>query len=321
MLQKRQWLVYLFVFGLMAGVTVNASAQSYEILWATSPAGGVFPVLGAAMLDDIMKAYPSLKSSTLPLGGAANLMALNEGKANIAFSLSDSTGDAWDGIEVFKPKGPIRNIRELVGLFPEPTHFVVLADSGITDVKQLKGKRVTPSSRGTAIEIATKRILDAYGMSYKDMRVTYLSFTEASVQFIDGHIDAILYGAAGYPHPSIVDVCAQRKVRFLSLSEEVIAKLSKTVKGVFTYTIPPGSYQGVDYPVRVISTLANIVVREDMPEIIAYDIVKTIAENLKRYTVVTKMMSLVKPEDMAKDIGIPFHPGALRYYKEKGWIK
>jgi len=92
-------------------------------------------------------------------------------------------------------------------------------------------------------------------------------------------------------------------------------------RGVEAYTLPPKLYKGVDYPVKGIAVRAHLVVREDMPENIAYSIVKTIAENFPRYSTALKSMSYARLEDMPKDVGIPLHPGALKYYKERGWIK
>jgi TRAP transporter TAXI family solute receptor len=137
----------------------------------------------------------------------------------------------------------------------------------------------------------------------------------------DGHLDAILYGAMVYPAPTFVDLSSRKDLRLLSLSDEVIKKLVITYKGLEPYTLPPNSYRGVTYPVKGVASLVNIIVREDMPSEVAYLITKTVAENFERYRGNVKAMQLGSVKEMPKDVGIPFHPGALRYYKEKGWIK
>lgn len=322
MCQKRKSVVFLSVMGLVGLMAMNAiAAEKYDLRWGTSPVGGTWAVLGNAMLEDVLKANPNLAGSTVPMGGAANVMGVHQGKLNIAYSFSDTMGDAWEGKEDFKDVGKVQKVRILASLFPEPTQFAVYADSGITSIPQLKGKKVTPGPRGSAIEIVTRRILEAYGMSTKDVQWQPLGFADAAEQMLDRHIDAILYGAMVYPAPPLVNVSSQRQIRLLSLSDDVVNKMVKTYKGIEPFTLSAGSYKGVDYPVKGVASNVILVVREDMPDDVAYGITKSIAENFDRYIMVTKAMSMGKVNDMGKDVGFPYHQGALKYYKEKGWAK
>jgi len=324
MVKKQLFFVLVLVLVMAAFFSVAPiikDASAYEVRWGTAPAGGVWQALGTAMLDDVLKANPDIKGSTLPLGGAANVVAINEGKINTSFSFSTMAAEAWDGKEFFKKYGKLHNIRGLAVLFPEPTQFAVWADSGITDVKQLKGKRITPGPKGSAIAPVTRYVLEAYGISLEDVKTRYMSFSEAGQQMIDGHIDAILYGAMAYPAPPIIAVGSQREIRLLSLSEDAITTVLKSHKGLEPYTLAPGSYRGVDYPVKGIAANVVVLCSKDMPDDVAYSIAKSIADNFDRYTQVTKAIALGKRGDMGKEIGIPMHPGALKYYKEMGWIK
>jgi len=299
---------------------LGTETASYVIKWGTAPAGGTWQALGTAMLDDVLKANPNLKGSTAPLGGTANIIGVSEKKLNVAFSLSATLGDAWEGRGVFKEKGELRNFRVLAVLFPEPTQIAVYEDSGIDSVEDLKGKRITPGPKGSAVEQDSVKVLNAYGMSYEDMKVEFLSFADAAQQMIDGHLDSIFYGAMICPAPPIVNVSSQKKIKLLSLSDEVIDSLVKNYKGMRPYTIPPGTYEGIDYPVKGICTTVVVIASEDMPDDVAYSIVKTIADNYDRYATITKAMMLSKKEDMSIDTGMPFHPGALKYYKEQGMV-
>ena len=311
----------MMVFALVACTTLFAiSAQAYDLKWGTSPVGGVWGVLGNAMIEDVMRANPSWKASASPVGGAANVIGLGGGQLNIAFSFSDSANDAWEGREFFS-KGKLHNIRALCSLFPEPTQFAVYADSGISTVPQLKGKKVTPGPKGSAIEVVTRRILAEYGLTYKDMNVQMIGFEDGAQLMIDNHIDAILYGAMIYPAPTLINVGSHRPIRLLSLTDEVINNMVQKYKGIIPYTLAPDSYKGVNYPVKGIAANVVILVREDMPEDVVYNITKAIATNFDRYKTFAKAMGLVKVTDMPKEAGIAFHPGALKYYKERGWIK
>lgn len=313
----RIWVVFaaLFTVGAMA-----TGASAYEIRWGTAPAGGVWQALGTAMLNDALKANPDLKGSTLPLGGAANVVAINVGKLNVCFSFSTMAAEAWDGIAFFKKYGEMKNIRGLAVLFPEPTQFAVWDDSGIDNVMQLKGKAMTPGPKGSAIAPVTRYVLEAYGLTFKDFKTRYMSFREAGQQMIDGHIDAILYGAMAYPAPPLIAAGSRRKIKLLSLSDDAVASVLKAHKGLDSYTLAKGSYMGVDYPVKGIVAYVVVLCSKDMPDEAAYGIAKSISENFDNYKTISKAIALGKKEDMGKNVGIPMHAGALKYYKEKGWI-
>ncbi len=318
---RRVFKICLVFAALIAVGAMATGASAYEVRWGTAPAGGVWQALGTAMLNDALKANPDLKGSTLPLGGAANVVAINAGKLNVCFSFSTMAAEAWDGIEFFKKYGNLQNIRGLAVLFPEPTQFAVWADAGIDDVKQLKGKAMTPGPKGSAIAPVTRYVLDAYDLSFEDFKTRYMSFREAGQQMIDGHIDAILYGAMAYPAPPIIAAGSKRKIKLLSLSDEAIATVLKEHKGLAPYTLAKGSYQGVDYPVKGIVAYVVALCSKDMPEEVAYSIAKSISENFGHYKTVAKAIALGKEEEMGRNFGIPMHPGALKYYREKGWVE
>ncbi len=296
-------------------------AKAYDLRWGTAPAGGVWQALGTAMVEDAVKGNPKLKGSTVPIGGAANVIAVHKGRINACFSFSSTAGEAWEGKVFFKRTGKLRNIRHLAVLFPEPSQFVVRKDSGINDLKQLKGKRITPGPKGSAISVVSRHVLAALGMSMKDVKPRYLSFREAGQQFVDGHIDAIFYGAMAYPAPPIVNAASRRKIKLLPMSEALIKKLVSQHRGLEPYTLPKGSYPGVDYPVPGIIANVVVLVSKDMPEEVAYTVARSIHQNFKRYTKVARAMALGKRKDMAKQIGIPMHPGAVKFYKKIGLIK
>lgn len=311
----------LFITACLITLGFVASASAYDIKWGTSPAGGIWQALGTAMTEDVVKSNPSYKGSTMPIGGAANVIAVHQGKINVGFSFSSTAGEGWDGKEFFKKHGQMRNIRELALLFPEPTQIAVWKNSPINDISQLKGKKITAGPKGGAIRVVSRYVLEAYGLSFNDVDVRFMSFSEAGKQFIDGHIDCIFYGAMAFPAPPLVNASSRRPIKLLPLSEKVIKFLVTEYKGLDPYTLPKKCYPGVDEPVPGIVASVVAIASKDMPDQVAYDIVKSIDKNFDRYGSMIKAMSLGKREDMAKDIGIPMHPGAAKYYRERGWLK
>lgn len=311
-------LIFLsFLLTLPAGAQLS---KKYELSWGTIVAGGAWQIIGSAMLEDVKKANPNITGSNVPSTPTATLMGIKQGKFNIGYSLTDSTAEAWEGEGYFKPTGPIRSIRNLMALYPQATHLVVRADSDIKKIEDFRGKRVSPAARGLSNDLEAQRLLKLYGMSYNDVKVQFLSFEDSAVQFIDGHLDVLLFLTVPFPFAPVINVNSHRQVRLMSIPDDKVAQLTK-LRGVEAYTLPTGMYKGIDYPVKGIAVRAHLVVGDNMPDELAYAIVKAIAENFPRYPSVLKSMEYARLEDMARDVGIPMHPGAQKYYKERGLLK
>ncbi len=310
-----------FLLSLLAGSPAHVqAAEKYELRWGTIVAGGAWQILGPAMLEDIKKANANITGSTVPSTPTATLMGIHQGKYSIGFSLTDATANAWEGVGYFKPTGPIQNIRALAALYPHATHLVVRADSDIKKIEDFRGKRVTPAAKGLSNDVESQRLLKLYGMTYDDVKVQFMNFEDAASQFIDGHLDVLMFVTLPFPFAQVINVNSQRQIRLISIPDDKVAQLTK-FRGVEAYTLPTGLYKGVDYSVKGIAVRAHIVVRDDMPDDLAYAIVKTIAENYSRYPTVLRSMKYALLEDMGRDVGIPLHPGALKYYKEQGLVK
>lgn len=312
-------LCLFFLFGTCL-VTDAAAQTKYELRWGTITVGGAWQVIGSAMLEDVKRLNPNITGSIAPSTTTANVIAVHQGKFNVGFSLSDTTADAWDGEGYFKPYGKIQDIRNLITIYPQTSHIIVAADSGIAKVEDLKDKRISPGAKGLSNDLETQRLLKLYGLSYKDVKVSYLSFEDAALQFSDGHLDALMFLTVTYPYAPVINVNSKKQIRLIPIPDDKIAELCK-FRGVESYTIPAGIYKGINYPVKGIAVRSHIIVRKDMPDDIAYAIVKAIAENFKRYPTVYKAMELVRENEIVRDVGIPFHPGAIKYYKEKKLMK
>ncbi|MEM4217946.1 MAG: TAXI family TRAP transporter solute-binding subunit [Candidatus Methanomethylicaceae archaeon] len=300
------------------GMAGSAGAQQrFELKWGTITAGGAWQIIGAAMLEDVKKAYPNITGSTFPSTTAANAIGVQTGKFNIAFCLTDTVAEAWEGKGEFEKYGKMQDLRALVALYPHSTHIVVREDSGIRKIEDLRGKRISPDGKGLSCDLQTQRLLAIYGMSYKDVRVSFLSFSDAAQNFIDGHLDALTFMTVPHPFSPVIQVANQAKIRLLSLEEKAVRELTK-FRGVERFTLPAGLYKGVDYPVQGIAVRSFVIVHKDLPEEIAYKVTRSICENLSRYYDVLACMKNVKQEDLARDVGIPYHQGALKYFGEKG---
>jgi TRAP transporter TAXI family solute receptor len=309
----------LLVIALLLAAVLYGSAagQGLQLRWGVAPAGSVWQVLGSAMLEDI-RSECGATGSIVPSTTAANVLGVHQGTFDIAFALSDATGDAQQGQGAFTDAGEIDDVRALVSLYPQATHFVVKANSGIESAEDLGGKRVSPGARGLSSDVAAQRILEFHGLGYDSVRPQFLNFTDATMSFIDGRLDALLYTIVPVPFPSVAEAATQRDIRLLPLDDEVIDHMTSSYTGYVRYVLPAGLYQGVDYEVPGIAASAQLIVHEDFPDEDAYCVTRTIGENLERYERVVAVMGLVDREDLAADSGLEFHPGALRYYREAG---
>jgi TRAP transporter TAXI family solute receptor len=299
-------------------VKITYAAEKFEIRWGTITAGGAWQVIGAAMLEDIKKANPNITGSCVPSTTTANALGVHMDKFNVAFCLTDTIADALRGEGFFKEHGKLQDLRAVVAIYPHATHLVVRADSGINKIEDLRGKRITPDGRGLSCDLQTQRLLGFHNMSYDDVKVQFLSFNDAAGNFIDRHLDALMFITVPFPFAPVINVATQMNIKLMSLSDDDIAKLVK-YPGVARYTLPAGLYKGVDYPVNGICVYSFIMVRKDMPEDIVYAMAKTIADNLDSYGNVLVSMKYVTPKGLCADVGIPYHPGAEKYFRQRGW--
>lgn len=293
--------------------------QPYELLWGTMAAGSPWQVLGTAFLEDIKKSLPNISGSILPTEATANILGVHTGEFNIAFTLSDRVAEAWDGKSVFEKEGKIQDVRCLFYVYPHSSQSFVWADSSIKTYEDLVGKRIMPGPKGSSTEQLSRPFFELMGYDPdKDFNNEYVSFTDAVELMKDGHLDAWVCMTAPIPFPTTIELSSIKPIRVLDIPENLVEEMSK-FRGVDPYVLPGGVYEGVDYPTNQIRTRMHAIVHEDFPEQLAYDIVKVVAENFDRYEELVAAMKMTTVEEMAADVGIPIHPGALKYYKERGW--
>ena len=312
--------VYLLVGLIVCFVPFMAFGQAkVDIKFMTGPMGGSWYPLGGAIAELNQKEIPGTTVTVAPGGGMANVVGVEGGKADIGFGNSPTSADAAFGKEPFKAKA--NNVKQMANLYPQYYQMFVLEESGIKTVADLKGKVICPGPKGHTGELVSRQILEVYGLSYKDMsNVQHVSYTDAISLMKDGHAHAWLPGTT-IPASAGLDLATTKKIRILALPDDKIKEMQKFNVGYLKRIIPKGTYPGVDYDVATIGYFTHMVVSAKLPDSLVYQITKVISENLDRLTQVVSAMKGVTVEDLALDIGVPFHPGAVKYYKEKGVMK
>jgi uncharacterized protein len=302
--------------GLSLGLALalTAPAQAVDLKLMTGPQGGAWVPLGGQLKDMWEKAVPGTNVQSLPGAGIANVRGIEEAKTDIGFGNSISTVDAVAGKSPFNK--PHNNVCNVATLYPQYFQVVVRADSGINSVKDLKGKSIAAQPRGNTAEEITKHILQVNGLTYNDAKMSFVSYTDAVAQVQDGHAHAFTLGTT-IPSGAVMDLASARDIKLLDLANDLEA-MRKINPGYTLNNVPKGTYPKQDRDVKVIGYATHIVASCKLPEETVYGMTKAIAANTQTLASIVKDIRSLTPKGMAEDIGVPFHPGAAKFYKEAG---
>jgi len=291
-----------------------ASTPAAEIKLMTGPQGGAWVPLGGQLKDLWEKAVANLSVQALPGAGIANVRGIEEGKTDVGFGNSISTVDAIKGAPPFNK--PHANVCNVATLYPQYFQVVVRIDAGVNAIKDLKGKGIAAQPRGNTAEEITKQLLQVNGLTYNDVKMSFVSYTDAVTQVQDGHAVAFTAGTT-IPSSAVMDLASARDVKLLDLADQLGA-MKKLNPGYTLNTIPKGTYPKQDKDVKVIGYATHIVASCKLPVDTVYGMTKAIAVNTATLASIVKDIAALKPNAMAEDIGGPFHAGAAKFYKEAG---
>lgn len=299
---------------LVVAMSSATAAQAANLRLMTGPQGGAWVPLGGQLKDMWERAVAGLSVQSLPGAGIANVRGIEEGKTDLGFGNSISTVDAVAGREPFKK--PHENVCNLASLYPQYFQVVVRADSGVNAVRDLKGKAIAVQPRGNTAEEITRQILQVNGLSYKEVRASFVSYSDAVTQVQDGHAIGMTLGTT-VPSGAVMDLASAREIKVLDLAGD-LAAMRKLNPGYTLNTIAKGLYPKLDAAVQVIGYATHLVVSCKLAPDTVYSMARTIAENTKQLSTIVKDIATLTPKGMAEDIGVPFHAGAARFYKEAG---
>lgn len=304
----------LVAAALLLGGTGGASAQTLKLM--TGPQGGSWYPLGGAMKNIIEAAVPGTSVQVLPGAGIANVKAVEAGKAQMGFANSVSTVDAINGKPPFKAKA--ENVCNLATLYPQYFQIVALADAGIATPADIRGKALTTQPKGNTGEAITRHLLQAYGMTYDDLaQVSFGSYTDSVNLMKDGNAQVFTLGTT-VPAGAIMDLASARAITMVPIDDDGLARMQKLNPGYKRIFIPAGSYPGQDAEVATIGYATHLIARCDLDADLVKKTLDAIAANLDDLAAVAKAIQGLDIRGMARDIGMPFHPGAKAFYEEKG---
>jgi TRAP transporter TAXI family solute receptor len=319
MLERRGLLIAALGAGaaMVAGVAV---AQQMNIAIATGGTGGVYYPLGGGMANVLSKHVPGVQATARVTGGSVdNLKLIGSKQSEVALVMVDAALDALKGEDKFK--GSKVDVRTLMVLYPNRMHVVSIEGTGVEKMSDLKGKRVSTGSPGSATEVMAFRVIEAAGLDRdKDMRRERLGVAESVNALKDRKIDAFFW-VGGLPTAAVTDLGATPNVKIKMIDHaDVVDKMNAKYGGLYsTGVIPAKTYPGQekDNPIAVVQNI--LVANAAMPDDVAYNIVKTFIEKKDELVAVHREAASMTLDNQApKNSPIPWHPGAQKYFKEKG---
>jgi len=306
------------VAAILACVAASAAAQNLSI--GTGGTGGVYYPLGGGIADVLSKHVPGMQATAEVTGGSVdNLKLIGSGKPYIGLSMTDAALEAARGEDKFK--GNKVPVKTLMILYPNRMHVVTVEGSGINKMSDLKGKRVSTGSPGSATEVMAFRVIEAAGLDRdKDMTRERLGVAESVNAMKDKKIQAFFW-VGGLPTAAVTDIANTpgTKVKLVDHADLVPAMNKKWGNLYVEDTIPKETYRGMDADNKQATVMNILVAHENMDDKTAYNIVKTIFDKRQDLINVHKEAANFKLENQkAAASPIPFHPGAVKYFSEKG---
>ena len=293
-----------------------APAAAQQVTFMTGPQGGSWIPLGGALKGMWEKGVPGLQIQQTPGAGISNVRGVDEGKAHIGLANSSTTVDGLEGRPPYPKK--VTKVCQLANLYPQYFQVVALADAKVDKIADLKGKSLTTQSKGNTGELLTALVLKMNGLSYQSLsKVNFNSYNESVAMMKDGHASVFTLGTTA-PASAVMDLASARDVKLLPVDDKTMGELKKMNPGYNKLIIKAGTYPKQDKDVPVIGYSTHLVVACDLPENTVYQMAKTMAANVDAMAAVVKSIEGITPKDMAQDIGVPFHKGAAKFYKEAG---
>jgi len=297
-----------------------AGAQAQNLSIATGGTGGVYYPLGGGLAAVLSKNVPGMTATAEVTGGSvANMQLIGTGKPYIAFTQADAAIDALKGQGKFQGK-PIP-VRTLAVLYPNRMHVVTIEGTGINKIEDIKGKRVSTGSGGSATEVFAFRVIEAAGLDKdKDMKRERLGVAESVNALKDRKIDAFFW-VGGLPTAAVTDLANTPgvKIKMIDIAHLVPAMVKKNGNVYIKDVIPKDTYKGMEADNQAATVTNLLAVHRDFNEELAYKIVKAVFDHRDDLIRVHKEATNIKLENQkAENSSIPWHPGALKYYAEKG---
>jgi TRAP transporter TAXI family solute receptor len=303
----------------LALFATTASAETF-VRMVSGPAGGSWYPLGAKIAEVWGKDVKDIATSNGPGGGVGNVKDVNKGDAEVGWSYGHTVFEGWQAGEGFDKE--TKNVRHLATLYPAAMQTAVPKSSKIMSYADLKDKNISPGKAQWSGFAAYNMIVQEYGYSVDDVKksggtVHHVSYSDSVALMKDGHIDAFA-GLTSYPQASFLDLEFSPGIRLLPVDEAVLDKILKRNPGYIRVDITPDHYKSVAKPIPTLGAVTVMIVSKDLPDDVVYAMTKSLWENHGEFVKVKDTWNSVKLENALLGAAVPVHPGAKKFYDEKG---
>jgi TRAP transporter TAXI family solute receptor len=301
-----------------------ALAQQKFVTIGTGGVTGVYYAAGGAIcrLMNKDRARHGIRCSVESTGGSVfNINTIRAGELDFGVAQSDWQYHAYHGSKVFEKDGPFKDLRAVFSIHPEPFTVLARKEAGIKTFEDFKGKRFNVGNPGSGTRASMEELLSAMGWSLASFGLaSELKADEQGAALCDNKIDGFFYGV-GHPSAAIQDPITTCGAKLVPLTGPAVDKLVKEYPFYAKVDIPGGLYAGNPNPTPTYGVLATFVTSAKVPDATVYELVKAVFDNFDDFKKLHPAFAHLDPKQMIRNgLSAPIHPGALKYYKEKGWL-
>ena len=303
-----------------------APVQTYNINIGTATTGGAYYPIGNAIAKLWNEKVPGVKASAQATSGTPhNIQLMGKKEAEVGIAQSGVVYQAVQGTGAYKDQGKQSFFRGMTHLYPNVMQWVVRKDGTAKSLADLKGKKFIPGPQNSATELNSREMLAVLNLDYRtrnDLKADYMDYSQAADQLKNRQTDAILI-AGGLPTAAVLDVMTAGEGKLLSLPDDYIKELTTKYPWYFPATIPAGTYKGQEAEVKTVAVANMLIIRADLPDDLVYNLVKAMYDNRTDLVAAHSAMKDFLLKDGLKGITgvVDLHPGAAKYFKEKGILK
>ncbi len=299
------------------GTTNGGNKGATKMTMGTGGTQGTYFAYGNVLSQYIKDKTDISVTAVSSDGSKANIQSIDVGDYQLGTVQSDVMAYAWDGVRSFKDEGKITTFRTIAGLYAEAVQLVT-TDPNIKSVKDLKGKKVSIGAPGSGVYFNAIDVLEAAGLTEKDVQAQYQDFGQSADALKDGKIDAAFI-VAGAPTPAIDELCMTNKnARLVPIDGDIAKALMEKNTFYSVYEIPANSYKNQNTAVLTVTVKATLIVTADASEEDVYNLTKTIFENIEDIKVKHAKGAELSLANATEGLTVPFHKGAIKYFTEKG---
>jgi TRAP transporter TAXI family solute receptor len=308
-----------FVFAVLAisaSTTVPATNPDWpkSLTLVTASPGGVYYIYGEELARILAERLGIVVHPSSTQGAINNMRLIDRNEAQLALITMSTGNEGWNGTGAWTNGKQFRNIRALFSMYDNPLQALVLQKSGITTLAQLDQKRIGVGPRSGTGASYGPVIFKVVGIS---PQLSYGSYDDIGRELLDGNIDGLVT-TLGASVPAMHELDAKEPIKFLSLSAEQMEAIRNLIPELSPSKIPAGTYRLLDRDYITLAVPNFVIGRADLPDSLVYELVKAVFENQDRLVKTTPLARDTLPQNVVKNTFMPFHPGAVRYYREIG---